>query len=527
MRNIRSGTRRAVTALATSMAAMLVLAACGSGGSSAGSGENDADATLRIMYGMATSLHPKDIPESAQLTFATWPVYDKLIQVGPDATYEPMLATKWEFSPDGKTLTLTLREDVTFSDGEPFDAAAVKINLDNYLAMDKSAPQLALTSVSDVEVTGDHQVAVHLKAPTTEILSALSSNLGGIMISPKAIESGDLATHPVGTGAYTIESFKPGEQAVYVRRTDKGGIWDPKTGKVAKVVISRIASNDAKANALKSGQIDMTTWAGDVTDYSAQVSSGQVQTVVLDGVLNMVGMYFNPKVKPLDDVKVRQAINLAIDRESIVEAFAQVSDARVQPWPQGLPGFEEPREDAYAFNPEKAKQLLAEAGYPDGFEVPGDFLVSPSSNIDKAGEAVQANLADVGITINLRTVDILAQVTTYPAGQNPGQFMYMSLSSIDAYAWLQRLFVNPVWTPAGTPPELVGLIEGTEDPTLTDEERATKVGASVDYATDNALFAPLWQGVGGLAATSKVQGLDDIASVNGGVADLRNVSMTK
>ena len=516
-----------MAAAAVTVAGSLVLAACGASSETTASSKTDPDATLRIMYGMSASLDPADAPEPAQLTFSTWPVYDRLIQVAPDSTYQPMLATKWEFSPDGRTLTLTLRDGVTFSDGEKFDAAAVKANLDHYLSADKTAVQAALASVASVEATGDLEAKVHLKQPTTVILSALASNLGGIMISPKALESGDLATHPVGTGAYTIESFKPSEQAVYVRRTDEGGIWDPKTGKVAKVVVSRIASDDAKANALKSGQVDVTTWAGNSSDYASQVASGQLQTMVLDGVTNLVGMYFNPKVKPFDDVKVRQAVNLAIDRDAIVKAFAPVNAPRVQPWPDGITGFDESREDAYPFDPAKAKKLLAEAGYPNGFEVPGDFLLSASSNIDKAGEAVQANLADIGIKIKLRTMDILTQITTYAGGKNPGQFMYMSLPSVDAYSWLQRLYVNPVWSPAGAAPELTKLIEGSEDPTLSEEDRATKVAAAVDFATENALYAPLWQGVGGLAATSKVKGLDNIASGNGGVADLRYTSMTK
>ena len=523
----RSGTRRGTRTLVVSVAAAMMLAACGGSGSSGGSDTADPDATLRIMYGMTASLNPADAGEPAQMTLGTWPVYDTLLQVGKDATYQPMLATKWEFTPDGKTVNLTLREGVTFSDGEPFNAEAVQANLDWAMAADKSALQASVASIASVEVTGEMTVAVHLKRPTTEILSALASNLGGIMISPKALTSGELASHPVGTGAYTIESFKPGEQAAYVRRTDEGGIWDPKTGKVAKVVISRIASPDAKVNALKSSQIELTTWDGDRSQYASQVSSGQIHTASLDGALNLVGMYLNPKVKPLDDVKVRQAINLAIDRDAIVKAFAQANQTRVQPWPEGLAGFEKSREDAYPYDPAKAKQLLAEAGYADGFTIPGDFVTSSNSNIDKAGEAVQANLADIGIKIKLRSMDILTQVTSYAGGEYPGQFMYISLPSIDAYSWLQRVFVNPVWNPAGTPPELLDLIEGTDEPTLSDEERATKVRAAIEYATDNALYAPLWQGVGGIASSTKVKNLDEIVGAYTGVANLRYVSMTK
>lgn len=516
--------RRRTAAVAAAMTGALLLAACGgSDGGNAAGGKNDSDATLRIMYGMAASLNPADAPEPAQLTFSTWPAYDRLIRVGGDSSYQPMLATSWEFAKDGMSLKLKLRDDVTFTDGEKFDAEVVKANIEFFKKAEKSAVANNLATVARVEVTGDHEVVVHLTRPSTEIVSTFASNLGGIMVSPKALASGDLATKPVGTGAYKLESFKPGEQAVYVRRTDKGGIWDPKTGNVAKVVVSRIAGPDAKVNALKSGQIDLTTWTGD-RDFEG---NNKLQTVVLKGALNMTGVYLNPKIKPLDDVKVRQAINLAVDRASIVKAFSSTSVARVQPWPEGLTGFEKSREGAYSYDPAKAKELLAEAGYADGFTLPGDFLTSPSAGFDKVAESVQANLAEVGIKINLRTMDILSQIGAYAGGKNPGQVQYMSLPSIDPYSWLQRLYINPVWNPAGATPELVGLTQGVDDPRITDDERTKKVEAAVAYATENALFAPLWQGVGGLAASTKVKGLDEVASINGGVADLRYLSMTK
>ncbi|TNM50849.1 hypothetical protein FHP29_00130 [Nocardioides albidus] len=515
---------RRVTAAVAALVTGLALAACGAGtGAAGGTGENDPDATLRVMYGMAASLDPAQAPEPTQLTFSTWPMYDTLVRVSTDNTYEPMLATGWTFSADGRTLELELRDDVTFSDGEKFDAAAVVANLEYYKSADKSTVQTALAAVESVEAVGEYEVAIHLLKPTTTILTSLSSSLGGIMISPKAIAAGDIATKPVGTGAYTLESFKPGESAVYVRRTDEGGIWDEGTGKVARVELARIASADAKLNALKSGQIDLTSWAGDPNDYAGT----PIRTVPMEGVLNMVGLYFNPKFKPLDDVRVRKAINLAIDRKAVVDAFVPSDSPRGATWPEGMPGFDEEREGTYPYDPEAAKKLLAEAGYENGVEIPGEFLISPAASIDKAAEAVQAQLAEVGIDIKLRTVDILAQVTTYAGGKNSGQFMFLSLPSIDPYAWLRRLFVDPLWNPGGADPKVAASIEGIDDPALSDEDRTAKISAALDLATENPMFAPLWQGVGGLAASPKVQGLDDLASFNGGVANLRYVSMTK
>ncbi|GIH68059.1 ABC transporter substrate-binding protein [Sphaerimonospora thailandensis] len=530
-RNSRLG--RAAIGLCAALAAGTLLAGCGGASSSSstsaatgGGNTVDGNATLDIAIPVAQSLDPRQAPEPAQLTIATWPVYDRLLQVGPNAQYLPMLATKWEFSPDGKKLTLTLRQGVTFSDGTPFDAEAVKANLDAYQKADKTGVQANLADVAGVTVVSADTVELQLKKASTTVLSALASTLGGIMISPKALNNPDLATHPVGTGAYVIESFKPGQNVVYKRRTDEGGIWDPKTGKPAGVTISTY-SPEAMENAIKSSQVDVITWStGDKKPYQAQLDSGQLQAHVLPGVLNMVGVNIKQSVKPYDDVKVRQAINHAINRQAIVEAFQPANHPRVQPWPEQMPGFDAAREGAYAYDPAKAKQLLAEAGHPDGFDG-GEMLVARAGTMPAAAEAVQADLAAVGIKIQLRTVDVLTLVTEWAKAKNPLELMYMTLPSIDAYSWLQRLFINPVWTPAGADPQMVKLAEGVDEPSLTDEQRAAKVGEAIAHATDNALYAPLWQGVGGYVGTGKVRGLDDVASVNGGVADLRNTYLVK
>ncbi|GIH68049.1 ABC transporter substrate-binding protein [Sphaerimonospora thailandensis] len=532
-RNSRSG--RAAIALCAALVTGTLLAGCGGASSSsstsaAASDGNtvDTDATLDIGIPVAQTMDPRQLPEPAtQLLITSWPVYDRLIQVGANGQYEPMLATQWKFSPDGKTLTLTLRKGVTFSDGTPFDAGAVKANVEFYQKADKTAVQANLANVADVTVVTDDTVELQLKKPSTTVLAALSSMLGGIMISPKALNSPDLASHPVGTGAYVIESFKPGQNVVYKRRTDSASIWDPKTGKPVKVTISTYSSPEAMENAVKSGQADIVTWSsGDKTPYQSQLDSGQLQAHVLPGVLNMVGVNIKQSVKPYDDVRVRQAINHAINRQAIVEALQPANSPRVQPWPEQLPGFDSARESAYTYDPAKAKELLAQAGYPNGFDG-GEMLVAQANVMPAAAQAVQADLAAIGIKIQIRTMDMYALVTEWAKAQHPLDLYYMSTSSIDAYSWLQRLFVNPVWTPAGADPQMVKLIEDVDDPALTDEQRAEKVGEAIAYATDNALYAPLWQGVGGHMASGKVRGLDDVASVNGGVADFRNTYLVK
>lgn len=514
---------------ALAVSAILVVALVAGCGSASigpgGSGEVDRTASLRIAYPVTQSLDPAQAAEPAQLLIATWPVYDRLIQVTSDAKYAPMLATEWEFSPDGKALTLTLRQGVTFSDGTPFDAAAVKANLEHSKAAAGSALQANVAGITTVEVISPDTVKLDLAQPSTTVLSTLSSTLGGLMISPKALESPDLASRPVGTGAYVIDSFQPGQQVTYKRRTDNGGIWDDKTGKPATVSIDTFGNADAMSNALLGNQADLIVWSSDVGRFRSAIASGTLEHTVMGGVLNMVGINLNKTREPYNDPRVREAVNYAIDRQSLVEAFMPDTVARVQPWPEGLPGFDQAREDSYTFDPAKAEQILADAGYADGVDG-GEIAVANVGSFPDVSQAVQANLAAVGIRVELRNVDVYTLVTQWAQGHSEAEMMYMSMPSIDPYSWTQRLFVNPVWTPGNTT-EVANMAAGLDNSTMSEEARAAGIGKIVDYATRNALYAPLWQGVGGFVSSPKVEGLDDLASVNGGVADFRNVYMTE
>ena len=523
-RNSRPARLRGAVALVGALTGAMVLASCGSGSSNSSDGKSASDATLRIAYTVNQSLDPREA--TGQLLISTWPVYDRLLQVSADSTYEPMLATSWKFSETGKVLTLELRKDVTFSDGTPFNAEAVKANVEWAKKATGSAVAASFAGIASVEAAGEFTAKLNLVNPGTQVLSAISAALGGIMVSPKALDNKDLATHPVGTGAYVIESSRPGQQVVYKRRTDEGGIWDPKTGKPARITITTMAP-DAQVNALRSGQVDLSSWSADLGPVKSQVDSGQLQYVPLNGVLNMVGVNFDTTVKPFDNPLVRKAVNFAINRKALVNSFMPPGTAaRVQPWPRGLPGFSEAREESYSYDPAKAKALLQEAGLTGG--VDAGLMLSPQvGTFPQAAQAIQADLAAVGIEIRLQNMDVFTLVTEWAKSEASAEFMYMSHPSIEANAWLQRLFINPLWTVGGGSPEVQRLVAETDDLELSTTELAAKVDVVIQYGTDEALYAPIYQGVGGVLASPKVKNLDPLASVNGGVGDFRNVYLTK
>ena len=507
-------------------AAALVLTACGTSATSSGDGKIDRDATLRLTYAGVQSLDPALTPGSTAMLSNTWPVYDRLVQISEDGEYLPMLATKWTFSEDGKTLRLELRDDVTFSDGTPFTAETVKANVERY----QSAPvSKAATSVIDsVDVVDEHTVDLHLAAPSRAVLAALTAAAPGIMISERALDNPDLGTKPVGSGAWEIDTFRPSEAVTYKRRTDDGGMWDPETGKVARVEIAVRTTPSAYA-AIRSGQVDVVLSNGDVRELQSGIDQGTLKVRPLKNASTTATVHLNQTVKPFDDVRVRQAVNHAINRKPLVEALVPTTTPRVQPMASVVTGFDEALEGIYPYDPAKAKQLLAEAGYPDGVEA-GTFYVANYEPFPEAAQIVQADLAEVGIKIELELYDIRQLASgTYGNSDRPGSFMFMSYPGLEPGVDLKWFLENPLVLPGGVPEKISQQIARVDDSTATDEERAARAKAVVKWATEQALYAPMWQGVPGWVMTDKVHGVEDgkafLAPLGG--QDFRHAWMSK
>lgn len=518
--------QRTIACLAASVAATVMTGCGSSSGDGVESGATDTGATLRIAYPVLGSLDPSKSPEPAGLAISLWPVYDRLIRVGADSKYEPMLATKWDFSGDGRSLTLGLRTGVTFSDGAPFDAEAVKANLDFAKNADKSQLQLNVANIREVSVVDPSTVRLSLHKPTTAILSTLSSFLGGAMISPKALTSGELDTKPVGTGAYVVSSFKPGQRVTYTRRSDAKGVWDSRTGKPAGVHIVTM-DQDAKSNALSSGQIDLAAWSAGTEQVATLLDSGKLKYQPFRGALTMQGIYFNKTMKPFDNLLVRQAVNHAIDRKKITTAlYPPGNTTRVQPWPAGLPGFESSREDTYRHDPVKARELLKSAGYPNGVDA-GEMLVNNQGSTPVAAQAVQADLAEVGIKIKLRNMTPFAINTAWSEGQVAAEYHFLTVPSVDPHFLLNHLYANRLWMIGGPSAEMAALIAATDDHAAQPQEMSARVGKAVQLATEQALYAPIEQGVGGSVSSSKVAGLDTLDGGYAGPPDFRYLYLTK
>lgn len=499
--------RRRLAKVIAAFAPLAVLVACGSAGAGPeAAGEADPDATLRLTYAGVATLDPALTPGSTAVLSNTWPVYDRLLQISEGGEYLPMLATEWTFSEDGKTLRLALRDDVTFTDGTPFTATTVKANVERY--QEEPVTAQATKVIDRVDVVDDHTVDLRLTMPSRAVLAGLAAAAPGIMISEKALDNADLATNPVGSGAWEIESFRPSEQAVYTRRTDKGGIWDPEAGKVKRVEIA-VRTTDAAYSAIRSGQADVVLSNGDVSELQTGIDQGNLVLRPLKNASTTGTLFLNQTIKPFDDVRVRQAVNFAINRKAIVEALVPTTTARVQPMASVLNGFDESLEKTYAYDPEKAKSLLAEAGHPDGVDG-GTIYVANYEPFPEVAQIVQADLATVGIDIELELYDIRQLSNgTYGSGKRSGAFMYLSFPGVEPGVALDFFFNNALQFPGGAPKDVLGQIGAIDDSTVTEEERAARTQTVTGWAVEQATHAPIWQGVPGWVMTDKVHGVEE------------------
>ena len=502
----RRRTGGGLAAGAVLMALSLVLSACGSGGSGGGSGERDPDATLRLNYAGVSTLDPGTTAGSTAMLSNTWPVYDRLLQISEDGEYLPMLATDWSFSEDGTALRLDLRDDVTFTDGTPFTAATVAANIERY--QQEPVSRDATSAIESVEEIDEHTVDLHLSSASRSVLGALSAAAPGIMISENALDNPDLGTHPVGSGAWEIDSFRPNERVTYTRRTDEGGIWDPDSGQVAEVEI-QVRTTEAGYGAVRSGQTDVALSGGDVSELQSEIDQGNLIVRPLQNASTIAALHLNQTVAPFDELGVRQAVNYAIDRSTLVEALNPTTSPRVQPFASVLGGFDESFEEIYPYDPERARQALTDAGYPDGVDA-GTIYVANYEPFPPAAQIVQANLEEVGIDIELELMDVRQLANGgYSESGRAAAFYFLAFPGLEPGVNLNWVLESPTTVPGGMPDDISEKIAAVDDSTITVEEQNSRAQEIVEWATENAVYAPVWQGVPGWVMTDKVHGVEE------------------
>jgi ABC-type transport system substrate-binding protein len=407
------GRRRSLSAAVVAGIASLVVASCSSGG--AGADTKDSGAAPVLRYVSSSALLSFD-PRQSGPTNPTFliPVYDSLMKQDEKGELEADLATKWTLSSDSKTLELSLRPDVKFQDGAAFDANAVKANLEAAKKPGQTTTA-SLASLSEVNVTGPLSVQLVFSRPSAEMPEALAGE-PGMMISPSALgDAESLKTKPVGAGPFTVTKYTADE--VVYRAWD--GYWNKDAIKLSGIDIVHIDDDTARLNALKAGQYD----AGLIFGPQVEEAKSSGLEIATGTTASMYALQLNTGKAPFDDPLVRQALQHAIDRDAVNKgAFDGGAPAVVQPFPPGywanVPALD--NSGVANYDPAKAKQLLAQAGLPNGFSF--DLLVGTNKTFNLAETIMQEQLAKIGIKMKINIADTVTVRTARRNGNFQASF---------------------------------------------------------------------------------------------------------
>jgi peptide/nickel transport system substrate-binding protein len=402
--------------------------------------------------------------------------------------YVPHLATNIEYA-DPKTIDITLREDITFHNGEKFNADDVVFTLEMVNNPDNKMVNRNPTRwISSVEKTGEYSVRLHLDeifAPAIEYLST------AVVMYPdeyyQEVGKDGYARAPIGTGPYMVSEVVPGSRLVLKKNEDYfgGGKGQPNIG---NIVIRYIPEANTQIAELLSGNADLI-WRLSKEQGDKLKRAGDVN--VIAGETMRVGyLQFDSSGSsgehPLTNVKVRQAISHAIDRQAIVDnLFGGGQVIHLACYPSQF-GCESPDAPKYDYNPEKAKQLLAEAGYPDGVEV--DFFAYRDRPV---AEAMMGFMAKVGIKANLQWMQYSALRDKVRNDEVPFNFMTWGSSSVNDIANITAYFFDGRADDTALDPEVKALLDAGGG-TIVPEERLEHYREALKLIAERAHWLPLW-----------------------------------
>ncbi|PIC72632.1 ABC transporter substrate-binding protein [Sporosarcina sp. P17b] len=395
------------------------LAACSGGDDKEGSGDKDKDKDTAdkggsenktLVFGRggdSTSLDPSRVTEGETFK-VTVNLFETLLNFGEqDTTVQPGLAKEYDTSEDGLTYTFQLEEGVKFHDGTDFNAEAVVKNFERWANGDSDTFPYYNSMfggfkddedhvIESVKADGESTVIITLKRPQAPFLKNLAMSMFAIS-SPEAFEKGndEYERNPVGTGPFKFVEWKPNE-TITIEKNEE--YWQEGLPKLDRIIFQAIPDNSARLNALLSGEIDLADGINPADGL--KIEDNDTLQLFERPSMNVGYLGLTVTREPFDKKEVRQAMNYAIDKQSIVDSFFEGrAEVAKNAMPSSISGYNDDVED-YAYDPEKAKELLKEAGLEDGFEMELWAMPVPRPYMPdgkKVAEAIQSNLADVGI----------------------------------------------------------------------------------------------------------------------------------
>ena len=347
-----------------------------------------------VVYGMTQDLASLDphVDTDAGTRDVVFNLYEGLVKPTSDGGFIPAVASDYIISDDAKTYTFTLRDGITFHDGTPVTIEDVKYSIDRYAEIQGESSAFS-SLVDSVEVQDDKTLVVNLKESYSEFLPMMT-----IAIIPQSNE--DPAGNPIGTGPFKYVSYTPG-QNLELEKYD--GYWQEGVPSLDSVEFKFIADVDTAFVELQAGTIDILKY---LTAAQAETLGDEDYNIV-QGSMNLVhAMYLNSAYEPLSKTEVRQALCYAVDRDAINNfIFGGKSHIIGSHMIPAMSKYYEPEaETVYSYEPEKAKELLADAGYADGFDLEITVPSSYSQHVDSA-QIIADELSQVGINVTLNQVE--------------------------------------------------------------------------------------------------------------------------
>jgi peptide/nickel transport system substrate-binding protein len=411
-------------------------------------------------------------------------VYDSLLKIGPDgAELLPSLATKWSYNADNTVLTMTLRSDVKFTDGTPLTADVAAQNLLRYKSGTGSQAAL-ISSISDVKATDATTLVITLSQPDPALLPVLAQ-APGLVENPKGFDAPDAKTNPAGSGPYTLDTGKTVVGSSYVF-TKNPNYWDPSSVHYDSVTVKVFTDSTAMLNAMRGKQINAAT-VSDSKIFDQVKAAGYSTIDVQTGVSGILLLDRAGKINPaLANVKVRQAINHAIDRDAMLKALARgYGSVTGQMFNPAGEAYDKNLDSTYNYDPGKAKQLMAEAGYASGFTL---TLPTSAGQGSEVWPLVQQQLGEIGITTKFEDVG-QNLITELLAGKYAAGYISLGKDPIDWLNVKNLAMPNATWNPLKyTDPSVDSLVSTIQNSTGDAQSKALK--ELNKYLVDQAWFNP-------------------------------------
>ena len=342
-------------------------------------------------------LDPTSAPAAAIGSVTHYNIFEGLTKINEDFSVTPLLAEKWDFSPDLKTLTFTLKPNVKFQDGEPFSSKDVKFSFERFAAKDSTNKDKGFfASIELIDTPDPMTVVLKFKAPSFEALFHLGMDTAVILDEKSAATE---ATNPVGTGPYKLASWTKGA-SITLDKWD--GYRDPSKIALARATFRFISDPSAEVAALLAGDVDDFPEFQDIQALDQFRNDPRFQ-VLIGGTEGKTILAMNNKKKPLDELKVRQAIAYAIDRKAVIDGAENGLGAPIgSHMTPNDPGYVD-LTGMYPHDPAKSKELLKEAGVTTPLDL--GLILPPPSYARQGGQIIAAELAQVGVNAKIQEVE--------------------------------------------------------------------------------------------------------------------------